>query len=70
MPAVMLRTRQTGTPYFKHTCEVCNKPACFGVGVSFLKALKLLKAASEEEKAEGRRLLGKWYCGEHREKEI
>lgn len=62
MPIRLGKIPNTGAIAFLHTCENCGEYACFGIGVSYRKALN----AIEEGRIElGKELLGKWYCLEH-----
>jgi len=62
MPVRLGKIRGTGVDAFLHTCEDCGAYACFGVGVSFNKALILVDKGKFERAKE---LLGKWYCLTH-----
>lgn len=62
MPVRLGKIKGTGAIAFLHTCEDCGKDACFGVGVSYRKALN---AIDKEKIGLGKELLGKWYCHKH-----
>ncbi len=55
--------RPGGGSVLLHTCEACGADAPFGTGVQLRQALAKLAAG---DIVSARRLLGKWYCGEHR----
>jgi hypothetical protein len=63
MPVSLKRLRQSGTSVFIHLCETCGAEASFGYGVELRAALNKLAAG---DVASAKRLLGKWYCREHR----
>lgn len=60
---VSLKRIQGGGSVLLHLCEVCGKEASFGVGVSYMAALRKL---ADGDKVTAKRLLGEWFCGEHR----
>ncbi|MDY3551426.1 hypothetical protein R5W24_000502 [Gemmata sp. JC717] len=64
MPASLKRINVPGgASVLLHVCEVCGAEASFGVGVEFRQALIRLAGG---DVVTAKRLLGKWYCGEHR----
>lgn len=63
MPVGVKRIRSSGSLVFLHTCEVCGADASFGFGVSLRIAVTRLEAG---DPVGAKRLLGKWFCGEHR----
>ena len=63
MPVSLKRIRGTGALVFLHRCEACGADASFGFGVSMRLAMNRLEAG---DPAGARRLLGRWYCLEHR----
>ena len=56
-------SRPGGGSVLLHTCEACGAAAAFGVGVHLRLALVKLAAG---DVSTAKRLLGTWYCGEHR----
>lgn len=62
MPASLKRIRGGGS-VFLHVCEVCGRDASFGFDVHQRLALQKLAAG---DVTTAKRLLGKWFCGEHR----
>ena len=62
MPIRLGKIRGTGADAFLHTCEDCNEWGCFGIGVSFNRALI---AADKGKMDLAKELLGKWYCLTH-----
>ena len=62
MPVTLVKDKVSGAEWFEHTCEECGAKASFGIGVKFRAALDALERGA---KSECRRLLGKWYCGDH-----
>jgi len=63
VPAALKRIRGGGGSVLLHACEVCGADAPFGTQVSFRQALIKLAAG---DLVTAKRLLGKWYCEEHR----
>lgn len=59
MPAKLTKIEGSGAIALEHTCDTCGKPAYFGVGVSFNKALIMHDKGKIERAKE---FLGKWYC--------
>ena len=62
MPASLKRVPGGGSVLL-HICEVCGADAPFGFEVHYRLALLKLAAG---DMATAKRLLGKWYCREHR----
>lgn len=62
MPASLKRIPGGGS-VFLHLCEVCGADAAFGIEVHQRLALQKLAAG---DVVTAKRLLGKWYCREHR----
>lgn len=58
-----LKRVPNGGSVLLHTCEVCGAAASFGTHVSFRLAMNKLAAG---DVTTAKRLLGKWFCGEHR----
>ena len=63
MPVSVKRSRATGATVVLHTCEVCGADASFGRQVHFRAALKALDSGDARK---AKRLLGFWYCSQHR----
>jgi hypothetical protein len=66
MPVSMKRiAREGGGSVLIHVCEVCGADAPFGCDVHIRLALNRL---AEGDKFSAKRLLGKWYCREHKDR--
>jgi hypothetical protein len=63
VPVALKRIQNGGGSVLLHTCEVCGAAASFGTQVSFRQALSKLAAG---DLVTAKRLLGKWFCREHR----
>lgn len=57
MPAAIIKGR------LLKRCEVCGNPAQFGTNVNLTRAMK---AHSDGQTDRAKKLLGRWYCLEHR----
>ena len=65
MPVSLKRIRDGGGSVLLHACEVCGADAPFGTDVHLRLALERLAAG---DIATAKRLLGKWFCGEHKDR--
>ena len=62
MPVRLGKIKETGADAFLHTCEECKEWGCFGVGVSYRRALN---AIANDKIDQAKEFLGKWYCLTH-----